>query len=187
MADSSGKSEEDKVKEELYKTLDKVYTDRLIRSRDVVEEYKIESEFTESFIDVAIPELNIAIECKNSEAHNAKKGIGQALRYNVSGWSSYLCIPYDSISSETVNICLDGGVGLVGVTNVNNSNDSEVIVIVQNDKRLFPKAGKLIRQRDDSKISEFIRRYPDQPYRKFFRTRWRQVIKIDRKENDNEN
>jgi len=183
MANSDQKSEEDRVREQLYKKLSDTYSDRIVGSREVVQEYQIESEFSEAFADVAIPELNIAIECKNSEVDNAKKGIGQALRYKASGWSSYICIPYNSISSETINMCLNGGIGLLGVTNVNNSDDSEVIPVVQNDKRLFPKAGKLIRQRGNSKVSEFIRRYPNQPYRKFFRTRWRQVRKIDRKEN----
>lgn len=84
-------------------------------------------------IDVAIEGANIAIECKDNNMKNIKAGVGQAVRYEVDDWSSYLCIPSEVISKEIVDMCLQAGIGLVGVSDVGLHEGNRIDIFIQND------------------------------------------------------
>lgn len=85
-------------------------------------------------IDVAVPSKMIAIECKGADSiRKLKHGVGQAVRYEIDGWSSYLCTHTDVIDDKLIKMCLQAGIGLIGVGNLDIGNSKRCEVYVQND------------------------------------------------------
>ena len=70
------------------------------------------------FIDIAVPEYDIAIECKGADINNIRKGVGQATMYEIDGWDSYICIPHEEMTYNVVKMCMQAGVGLLTLPDV---------------------------------------------------------------------
>lgn len=87
-------------------------------------------------IDVAVPGRDIAIECKASKKPLIKKGIGQALRYEVDGWSSYVCTHDDIIDVEEVEMCMQANIGLIGVGDLDLYGSKKMNVHMQNESKI---------------------------------------------------
>jgi len=80
-------------------------------------------------IDISLPDELIAIECKMRKTA-LKKGVGQCIRYEIDGFSSYLCTSKEFIDDTVKNMCLQAGVGLISVTDIAGKNFD---VVIQND------------------------------------------------------
>jgi hypothetical protein len=90
-------------------------------------------------MDVAVPDDNIAIECKGVK-NNIKRGIGQCIAYETDGWAAYVCVPDDYINEDMLRRCMRAQIGLIGVTTNSLDKDLtefyEINVYLQNRNRI---------------------------------------------------
>lgn len=144
---------EKEIQHYIYKALDSAI------DHDVVKEHKVQvDDGAGYFIDVAIPYRNIAIECKKPRNELLKYGVGQCIRYEVDGWSSYLCSHSDVISSNDIKTCMRADIGLLGANEQRVSDGIGFDVFVQNRERL-PITGSsygYMKARDSISVNEIL-------------------------------
>lgn len=116
---------EKEIQEYLASSLESHYDESEVKKERAQDGYRI---------DVAIPNELIAIEVKG-EKNAIKKGVGQCIRYEVGGWSSYLCISKHYVNDTVKNMCLQAGVGLISATDMDGYRCT-FDVIIQNDIKL---------------------------------------------------
>lgn len=144
--------DESEVQDKIYTALDSVF-----HNQEVVKEHRVFSDDGSGyFIDVAIPDRNIAIECKKPKNELLKFGIGQCIRYEVDGWSSYLCSYTEAITANEIKACMRADIGLIGSNRISVGNGISFDVFIQNRNRIKSGGNGYLRSRDSIRVNHIL-------------------------------
>jgi hypothetical protein len=122
---------------------------RSANSCEVEEEYCVAIGSNGYRIDVAMEDKQIAIECKAETSYGiCIKGIGQCVRYEIDGWTSYLCLYNSMVDEDLKRACLRAGIGLITYTDraMGQGKAGQFRIVVNNRTTLNPtQSGYMVR------------------------------------------